>query len=296
MIINHSNLQILNQAFSAAFNDGLQSAAPQWSQVATLITSNTSEQRYGWLGKITRFREWVGERNYQNLIAHDYTIKNRTFENSVVVNRDEIEDDQYGVYAPVMRQLGQDAALHPDELVFGLLKAGFTTPCYDGQYFFDTDHPVGLPGAQASVSNFGGGTGTPWFLLDTTKTLKPIIFQRRRDYAFTARTSLSDDNVFARNEFVWGADGRCNVGYGLWQLAYASRQPLTPDNYAAARTAHQSLKGDDGKPLLIRSAELWVPPQLERQALEIVQATHLAGGASNVLSGTAKVVVCPWLT
>lgn len=296
MIINHSNLQILNQAFSAAFAEGIQNAAPQWSQVATLITSNTSEQRYGWLGKITRFREWVGERNYQNLIAHDYTIKNRTFENSVVVNRDEIEDDQYGVYAPVMRQLGQDAALHPDELVFGLLKAGFTTPCYDGQYFFDTDHPVGLPGAQASVSNFGGGTGTPWFLLDTTKTLKPIIFQRRRDYAFTARTSLSDDNVFARNEFVWGADGRCNVGYGLWQLAYASRQPLTPDNYAAARTAHQSLKGDDGKPLLIRSAELWVPPQLERQALEIVQATHLAGGASNVLSGTAKVVVCPWLT
>lgn len=296
MIINHSNLQILNQAFSAAFNDGLQSAAPQWSQVATLITSNTSEQRYGWLGKITRFREWVGERNYQNLIAHDYTIKNRTFENSVVVSRDEIEDDQYGVYAPVMRQLGQDAALHPDELVFGLLKAGFTTTCYDGQYFFDTDHPVGLPGAQASVSNFGGGSGAPWFLLDTTKTLKPIIFQRRRDYAFTARTSLSDDNVFARNEFVWGADGRCNVGYGLWQLAYASRQPLTPDNYAAARTAHQSLKGDDGKPLLIRSAELWVPPQLERQALEIVQATHLAGGASNVLSGTAKVVVCPWLT
>lgn len=296
MIINHSNLQILNQAFSAAFAEGIQTAAPQWSQVATLITSNTSEQRYGWLGKITRFREWVGERNYQNLIAHDYTIKNRTFENSVVVNRDEIEDDQYGVYAPVMRQLGQDAALHPDELVFGLLKAGFTTTCYDGQYFFDTDHPVGLPGQQVSVSNFGGGSGAPWFLLDTTKTLKPIIFQRRRDYAFTARTSLSDDNVFARNEFVWGADGRCNVGYGLWQLAYASRQPLTPDNYAAARTAHQSLKGDDGKPLLIRSAELWVPPQLERQALEIVQATHLAGGASNVLSGTAKVVVCPWLT
>lgn len=296
MIINHSNLQILNQAFSAAFAEGIQTAAPQWSQVATLITSNTSEQRYGWLGKITRFREWVGERNYQNLIAHDYTIKNRTFENSVVVNRDEIEDDQYGVYAPVMRQLGHDAALHPDELVFGLLKAGFTTTCYDGQYFFDTDHPVGLPGQQVSVSNFGGGSGAPWFLLDTTKTLKPIIFQRRRDYAFTARTSLSDDNVFARNEFVWGADGRCNVGYGLWQLAYASRQPLTPDNYAAARTAHQSLKGDDGKPLLIRSAELWVPPQLERQALEIVQATHLAGGASNVLSGTAKVVVCPWLT
>ena len=296
MIVNQQNLAILNQAFSAAFAGGLASAAPMWSQAATLVPSTTSEQKYGWLGKITKFREWIGERQYQNLVAHDYAIKNKTFENTVSVVRDEIEDDQYGVYKPVFEQLSQDAAQHPDEMVFGLLNAAFTTPCYDGQYFFDTDHPVGAPGNQVSVSNFQGGSGTAWFLMDTSKVLKPIIYQKRRDYAFQAKTSLTDDNVFSRNEFVWGADGRGNVGLGLWQLAFASKNELTADNFESARAAHQSFKGDNGQPMVIRSTELWVPPSLEGKARRIVEAETGANGASNINRGLAKVVVCPWLT
>ena len=296
MNINHSNLAILNQAFSGAFRGALTGTTPMWGQAATLVPSTAAETKYAWLGQITRFREWIGERHIQSLAVHDYAIKNKTFENTVTVSREEIEDDQYGVYSPVMEQLGQDAALHPDELVFGLLKAGFTTPCYDGQYFFDTDHPVGAPGSQVSVSNFQGGSGTPWFLLDTTKVLKPIIYQKRRDYTVTAKTNLTDDNVFGQNQFVWGADGRGNAGLGLWQMAYASKEALTVDSYADGRAAHQSIVGDNGKPLVIRSAELWVPPSLEQQALEVVQAERLANGASNVMRNLSKVVVCPWLT
>lgn len=295
MIINHSNLAILNQAFSGAFKGGLAMAAPMWSGIATMVPSTTAEQKYGWLGKITRFREWIGERQYQNLVQHDYAIKNKTFENSVEVSRDEIDDDEYGIYTPVIQQLGQDAAIHPDELVFGLLNSGFNTPCYDGQYFFDTDHPVGQPSKQASVSNFQGGTGTPWFLVDTSKVLKPLIYQKRRDYTFTPKTSLTDENVFSRNQFVWGADGRGNAGFGLWQLAFSSKEDLDVLSYADARAQHQSFVGDNGKPLVISSKELWVPPSLEQRALEVVQAERLANGASNVMRNLSKVVVCPWL-
>ena len=295
MIINQANLAILNQSFSAAFKNGLTTAAPMWNQCAMLVPSSTSEQKYAWLGRITKFREWIGERNVQNLAQYDYAIKNKTWEDSIEVSRDEIEDDQFGVYGPVAEQLGQDAALHPDELTFGLLKAGFTTACYDGQYFFDTDHPVGAPGSQTSVSNFQGGSGTAWFLLDTTKVVKPLIYQRRRPYAITPKTNLTDENVFNLNKFQWGADGRGNVGYGLWQLAYASKETLNVANYGAARAAHQSIVGDNGKPLVIRSAELWVPPSLEQAALEVVQAERLANGATNVMRNLSKVVVCPWL-
>jgi len=295
VIINHSNLAILNQAFSAAFKNGFTNAAPMWGQCATMVPSTTAEQKYGWLGRITKFREWIGDRQFQNLVAHDYAIKNKTWEDSVEVGRDEIEDDQYGVYSPVAQQIGQDAALHPDELSFGLLKAGFTTPCYDGQYFFDTDHPVGPPGSTVSVSNFQGGSGTAWILMDNTKVIKPVIYQKRRDYAITAKTNLTDDNVFSQNKFVWGADGRGNVGFSLWQLAYASKEMLDITSFADARAAHQSIIGDNGKPLVINSAELWVPPRLERAALEVVKADRTTGGASNVMQGAAKVVVCPWL-
>ena len=76
----------------------------------------------------------------------------------------------------------------------------------------------------------------------------------------------------------------------------ATAVPANSKDDADARAAHQSFKGDNGKPLVIRSAELWVPPSLEQAALEVVQAERLANGASNVMRNLSKVVVCPWLT
>ena len=58
----------------------------------------------------------------------------------------------------------------------------------------------------------------------TGETEQPLVFQRRRDYAFKAITNIDSERVFENNEFVWGADARVNVGFGLWQLARASRQ------------------------------------------------------------------------
>lgn len=295
LVLNRGNLTLLTQGFNAAFKGGIGMVKPMWADVAMKVPSTTGEEKYAWLGATTRFREWLGERLYQNLKQHDYSIKNKTFENTVAVPREAIEDDQYGVYTPLMTQLGQDAALHPDELVFALVAAGFTSLCFDGQYFFDTDHPVGSNEAPASVSNHGGGAGTAWYLLDTTKAIKPFILQMRRDYAFTAKTKLDDDNVFDKNEFVYGVDGRLNVGFGLWQLAYASKQALDVTNYAAARTAMMGFKSDSGKPLNVTPSVLLVPPSLEKAALDVIQAERLANGATNTYRNTARVVVCPWL-
>ncbi len=43
------------------------------------------------------------------------------------------------------------AATHPDELAIGLLNGGFSATCYDGQFFFDSDHQEGLSGAQSNL-------------------------------------------------------------------------------------------------------------------------------------------------
>lgn len=296
MIINKGNLTVLNQAFNAAFKSGMGTVKPMWDEIAMRVPSTTSEEKYGWLGSSTTFREWTGDRHFQNLKLHDYTIKNKTFENTVGVPREAVEDDQYGVYTPLVTQLGQDAALHPDELVYGLLASGFSNQCYDGQYFFDTDHPVGMGSAVVSVSNFQGGAGTPWFLLDTSKVIKPMILQMRRDYNLVSKTSLNDDNVFIGNEFLYGVDARLNVGFGLWQLAYASKQTLDANNYESARSAMMSFRSDSGKPLNVTPSLLLVPPLLEKVALELVQSERLANGSSNVYRNTARVVVAPWLS
>jgi phage major head subunit gpT-like protein len=296
LTITPANLALLKQGFNAAFKGAFGSATPMWDKIAMKVASSTGEEIYAWLGANTKLREWVGERVYQNLKLHGYTVKNKTFESTVAVPRESIDDDQYGVYTPLMAQMGQDAALHPDELLFGLIALGISTTCYDGQYFFDTDHPVGLSGSEASVSNYNAvGGNNAWFLLDTSKVLKPFILQMRRDYAFVAKTSLTDDNVFDKNEYVFGVDGRLNVGFGLWQQAYCSKATLDAAGYGAARQAMMGFKSDAGKPLGIMPNLLLVGPSNEKAALDVVQAERLANGADNVYRNTAKVVTCPWL-
>ena len=296
MIINKANLSILHTGYKAAFANAFAAAAIDYDQLVLEVKSGTAIETYGWLGATTRFREWIGDRVVQNLGLHDYSIKNKSFENTVGVPREAIEDDQYGVYSPLMAQLGQDAKEHPAELVYALLQAGFTGKCYDGQYFFDTDHPViGANGQETSVSNFQGGSGTAWYLLDTTRMIRPLILQKRKPYNFVAKTAETDDNVFDRKEYVWGVDARLNVGYGLWQLAYASKQTLDAANFGAAYAAMQSMKGDNGRPLGIRPKLLVVPPSLREKALEVVKAERNAAGATNINRDVVDVLVTPWL-
>ncbi|MFW5838255.1 MAG: Mu-like prophage major head subunit gpT family protein [Desulfovibrionaceae bacterium] len=296
MIINRANLSALFTGFKLVFNKAFQDAKSDFEKIAMVVPSSTSQEVYAWLGATTRFREWVGDRVIQNLKSHDFTIRNKPFEDTVAVKRAAIEDDQYGVYNPLVGQLGEDARTHPDELVFALLASGFDSACYDGQYFFDTDHPVlGEAGAVQSVSNMQAGASTPWYLLDTSRIVKPLIFQKRKDYKFAALDKETDENVFMRDEYIYGVDARCNVGFGLWQCAFGSKAELTTENYAAARAAMMGLKGDNGKPLGIRPSLLVVPPTLESAALEVVKAERNADGATNVYRDSAEILVTPGL-
>lgn len=296
MIINQQNLSIVHTAFKAAFQRGFAGAPIDYDQIVMEVQSGTAIETYGWLGATTQFREWLGDRVIQNLELHDYSIKNKEFENTVSVPRSKIEDDQYGIYSPLIEQLGQDAKEHPATLVYSHLKNGFTGKCYDGQFFFDTDHPVtGANGQETSVSNFQGGSGAPWFLLDVTRVMRPIILQKRKNYQFVAKTDVKDDNVFDRNLFVWGVDARLNVGYGLWQLAYASKEALDANSFNDAYAAMQSLKGDNGRPLGIRPKLLVVPPSMRATALEVVKAERNAAGATNINRDVVDVLVTPWL-
>jgi phage major head subunit gpT-like protein len=140
MIINQASLQGIYRGFKTIFNQTFSATSSMYNKIATVVPSSTKSEEYKWLGKIPRLREWIGERIAQNLSAYSYEIKNKDWESTVEVDRNDIEDDTIGLYNPLIQSLGQAAATHPDELIFSLLPSGFTALCYDGQYFFDTDH------------------------------------------------------------------------------------------------------------------------------------------------------------
>jgi phage major head subunit gpT-like protein len=292
MIINKANLNGVFNGFKTAFNKGMESAESHYRDIAMVVPSKTREETYGWLGQFPKLREWVGDRVIRNLAAHSYALRNKLFEDTIGVKRVDIEDDQYGVLTPILEEMGRAAAEHPDELVFNALKNGINTQCFDGQYFFDTDHPVN----GQSVSNLDAtGTGPYWFLLDTRKAIKPLLFQEREPYDLKALVKDEDENVFMRDEYLYGVRARANAGYGLWQLAYASNQPLDEANYVKARTAMMELKGEEDRPLGITPNLLVVPPSLEKDALSLLSADLLIDQKSNVWRGTADLIVSPWL-
>lgn len=296
MIINRQSLTVLNTGFKASFQIGFDGVAPMWERIATRVPSSTATEEYAWLGAFPGMREWIGERQIKNLAQHGYSIKNRRFEMTVSVPKTAMEDDQYGVYSPMMQEMGRSAAEHPDTLVYGLLKNGFSANCYDGQFFFDTDHPVvGADGVERSVSNVQAGSGPAWFLMDTRRALKPLIYQERKKPQFVAKDDPADDRVFMRDEFVYGADSRGNVGFGFWQMAYGSKADLTEANLQAAYTAMTTLKGDEDRPLGIQPNLLVVHPSLKFKADELLKAQLKNGGASNIMNGLVESIAPAWL-
>lgn len=297
MIVNQANLRTLFIGFNTAFKSGLDSqAASQYGRITTTVPAATKEQEYGWLGKLPNVREWIGNRVVHSISQSGYSIKEKPFELTISVSKDDIETDNLGIYGPMFTEMGQSSGAHYDQLAWSLFAAGFGTACYDKQYFFDTDHPVlDANGNVTSVANTDGGSGTPWFLVDDSRFLKPIILQKRKAFNLVRKDQETDDNVFDKAEYVYGVDARHNVGFGFWQFAWGSKQTLNKANYKVAREAMSGMKGDFGRPLGIKPRLLIVPPSLEGQALEIINAERDAAGATNVYKGTAELLVCPWL-
>ena len=296
MIVNSATLQALRVGFNTEYQNAFDSVPKMKDRIAKTIRSSTAMNTYGWLKGLTGLREWIGQRQIDNLSEASYTIANKHFEKTVAVNRNSIEDDNLAMYSDGFTMMGDGAARLPEELVWGLLKAGFTTNCWDGQFFFDTDHPVVLAdGSMGTYATTDGGAGTPWFLMCTNRPLKPIIYQERKAPVFTAKDRETDDSVFERNEFVYGVDMRCNVGYGLPQLAWGSKQTLNATNYAIARAGLGNMKADGGSPLGLTGNLLVVPQSLESAGRKLLNSEYASGGETNEWKGTAELLVVPWL-
>lgn len=292
MIVNQAALAGIYRTFSVIFNQALEAAQSMCDLVAMRVPSTGRSVDYKWLGNFPGMREWVGDRVIKDLSAFHYEITNKDFESTIEVDRNDIDDDQVGVYTPMLQGLAQAAKEHPDYLVFTLLAAGFASLCFDGQYFFDDDHPVG----ESTQSNYGGGSSTPWYLMDLSRPIKPLILQIRKTPQFVAMDKPDDEQAFMRKKFRYGVDDRKNVGYGLWQLAYGSKRALDTTYYPAARTAMMGFKKEDNiTPLNIKPTHLIVGASNEAAGKALVEAQTTAAGAANIWYNSAKLVVVPWL-
>ncbi len=290
-VVTATLMASLFTGFKTHFNNAFSGIEPKWQQIATLSPSRTSEETYAWLGDMPQIREWVGDRHVHMLSTHGYTIVNKDFEGTVGIKKTVIEDDQYGTFTPTVQNLGERAAKHPDRMVFNQLRQGFTEKCYDNKTFFHAEHLVG----KTKVSNLQSGDSAPWFLLDTSSVLKPIIYQRRSPYNLVSLTAVNDEQVFMSNLFRYGVDGRGSVGYGFWQQAYGSQAPLTPDNFEAAFAALSAMPDETGAPLGVEPTLLVCGSSNRASALRTIKAMLINAGESNINFEAVDVLITPLL-
>jgi len=151
MLVNKTNLTAVFLSLKTTFNNAFDLAPSQWAQTAMLVPSGSGQNDYTWLSMFPKMRKWMGDKVIKALEAFKYTVVNNDWEATVEVDRNDIEDDNIGIYAPQAQMAGFSARQLPDEIVSDLKNNAFTNTCYDGQYFYDSDHTV----AGASVSNLG---------------------------------------------------------------------------------------------------------------------------------------------
>lgn len=141
----------LKTDFDAAYRDAQQRA--QWNMVATEIPTTLPIQNYGFLGRGATMRRLRDESVEQAVAQKQYSIADSIYRGTMKIERKAIEDDQYGLLKLRVTDLGAEPIRHWDELTFAGLSRGFSSLCYDGQYFFDTDHAEGNSGTQSNTTS-----------------------------------------------------------------------------------------------------------------------------------------------
>lgn len=294
MLVNAANVQSLFVDYNLEFNLAWAAAAAQstWERIAQRVQISTQNGHYPFLDSFPELRDWIGDRQVKNFAAHAYTIENVEKESTVEVKVRDIEGDQHGIYSTRIAHMARAAATHPDKKCYALLTDGFAAECYDGQFFFDTDHEE----QGASVSNMQAGAAAPWFLLCTSMPLKPLIRQVWKEPRNLEMTGETDESRWKRNAYQFGIEADDGYGYGFWQMAFGSQDTLNESNFNAAFEAIMERKDDEGASLGLMPDLLVCGPSNRANANAVLLAERNASGASNTNFKATDLIVSPYLT
>ena len=121
--------------------------------VSMLFTSDQASETYAWLGQSPAMREWIGGREAKGFRENGITIANKKYEATLEIPLDWMRRDKTGQIQVRIDEMAQRANAHWAKLLTALIEAGEAATlgtCYDGQYFFDTDHSEGDSGTQSN--------------------------------------------------------------------------------------------------------------------------------------------------
>lgn len=118
--------------------------------VANMFNSDQASETYNFIGQSPAMRQWIGNRAAKGFSGQGITIVNNHYEATIEVKKRDARRDKTGQIRARMEELADRGQTHWASLLSTLLLNGTSTVCYDGQYFFDTDHSEGDSGSQSN--------------------------------------------------------------------------------------------------------------------------------------------------
>lgn len=151
-----------SRAIIGTFYEALETnAGSSWVDPLSMqFTSDQESETYKWLGTSPAMREWIGGRLAKGLRENGVTVANKKFEATLEIPVDWIRRDKTGQIMVRVNELARRANAHWAMLLSTLILNGAAAVCYDGQYFFDTDHAEGDSGAQSNSISYDVTTTT----------------------------------------------------------------------------------------------------------------------------------------
>lgn len=122
--------------------------------VSNYFMSDQPSEEYYWLGMPPALREWIGGRHAKGFTENGIEITNKHFESTLDIKIKDLRRDKTGQLQVRINELAERGNTHFASLLSTLIVNGASQLCYDGQYFFDTDHSEGESGSQSNKITF----------------------------------------------------------------------------------------------------------------------------------------------
>ncbi len=207
--------------------------------LSNYFISDQDMETYPWLGQSPVMREWIGGRHAKGLSENKITITNRHYEATIEFLRKHMRRDKSGQLMIRILDLARRTNSHWASLLSTLILAGESSVCYDGQYFFDTDHSEGDSGTQSNDLSIDISS-LPTSVHGTTTLPSVEEFQLCIAQAVAAIIAFKDDQGEPMNEDATAF----NVMVPMPLMSVAYNSVTTLGQVAASQTALEGLKKD----------------------------------------------------
>lgn len=259
----------------------------------TEIPSDVETETYDWLASMPGMREWVGPRIVEGFKERSFQITNKHYEKTLEVDENKLDDSpmtaissaaaRMAVMMDAANKLEDDLLFNPSGTsmgyVSGLIAKGATTVCYDGQYFFDTDHPTDLDGtgtqsnyeasgfalsaanyatARARMMSFKGENGRPLNINPNILAVPPALEKTAKDIVVAQVGSSGATNVYegtARVEVIPELSALSDTRWFLFDTVSPGPKPFILQLRRALRLV--SLVNPSDRPVYERHVLQW---------------------------------------